>query len=185
MNIQVSNGVADIQQSQGRVLEKLDSLGTAVASMTVSQLAMTNPQVLEDLPDERKEYWQQEGHKVGLSFVAPKDRSLYDCAQKLGEMIRDVNGKPYSSMVEVLGERMPRGKGNQIVLNMMLGLQELDRLIGVPPALDSLNGEVTRVSSQCVFAGVISEVWEGCWLGHKKVGERGLSLWYDTDVDTR
>ncbi|KAJ3504259.1 hypothetical protein NMY22_g17981 [Coprinellus aureogranulatus] len=43
-------------------------------------------------------------------------------------------------------------------------------LMGAPPTLKVINGEVTRTSDMAVDGGVYSDIWQGLYLNHGKVG---------------
>ncbi|KAG6861880.1 hypothetical protein C0995_010586 [Termitomyces sp. Mi166 len=54
------------------------------------------------------------------------------------------------------------------------GLIQLHELTGIPPSIKLMNGEVKRVGDLAVAGGTYSDIWQGLWLGQKKV-ERVLS----------
>lgn len=53
------------------------------------------------------------------------------------------------------------------------GLIQLHELTGIPPSIKLMNGEVRRIGDLAVAGGTYSDIWQGLWLGQKKV-ERAL-----------
>ncbi|KAH0584149.1 hypothetical protein H2248_009709 [Termitomyces sp. 'cryptogamus'] len=49
------------------------------------------------------------------------------------------------------------------------GLIQLHELTGIPPSIKLMNGEVIRIGDLAVAGGTYSDIWQGLWLGEKKV----------------
>lgn len=49
------------------------------------------------------------------------------------------------------------------------GLIQLHELTGIPPSIKLMNGEVRRLGDLAVAGGTYSDIWQGLWLGQKKV----------------
>ena len=49
------------------------------------------------------------------------------------------------------------------------GLIQLHQLTGIPPSIKLMNGEVRRIGDLAVAGGTYSDIWQGLWLGQKKV----------------
>ena len=50
------------------------------------------------------------------------------------------------------------------------GLIQLHELTGILPSIKLMNGEVKRIGDLAVAGGTYSDIWQGLWLGQKKVG---------------
>ncbi|KAG5735513.1 Protein kinase byr2 [Termitomyces sp. T112] len=54
------------------------------------------------------------------------------------------------------------------------GLIQLHELTGIPPSIKLMNGEVIRIGDLAVAGGTYSDIWQGLWLGEKKVALKAL-----------
>ncbi|KAG6811485.1 hypothetical protein H0H92_007177 [Tricholoma furcatifolium] len=54
------------------------------------------------------------------------------------------------------------------------GLIQLHELTGVLPSIKVMNGEVKRIGDLAVAGGTYSDIWQGLWLGQKKVALKAL-----------
>jgi len=57
---------------------------------------------------------------------------------------------------------------------MQSGLSRFQRLTGIPPTVKRLDGEVIRKGEIPVAGGIYTDVWEGEWLGDRKVALKSL-----------
>ncbi|KAF5386909.1 hypothetical protein D9615_001738 [Tricholomella constricta] len=68
----------------------------------------------------------------------------------------------------------PLPSDSQRYLEYQRGLVELHNLTGIPPSVKVLNGEVVKVGDLAIAGGTYSDIWEGKWLGVKKVALKAL-----------
>ncbi|KAG6910902.1 hypothetical protein DXG01_006585 [Tephrocybe rancida] len=54
------------------------------------------------------------------------------------------------------------------------GLAQLHQLTGIPPSIKLMNGEVKRIGDLAIAGGTYSDIWQGLWLGQKKVALKAL-----------
>ncbi|KAG5644520.1 hypothetical protein DXG03_008262 [Asterophora parasitica] len=66
-------------------------------------------------------------------------------------------------------------------LEYQRGLFELHNLTGIPPIVKVLNGEIVKVGDVPIAGGTYCDVWEGRWLGKKKVAVKVLRAIKATD----
>ncbi|KAG6816948.1 hypothetical protein H0H87_001463 [Tephrocybe sp. NHM501043] len=65
------------------------------------------------------------------------------------------------------------------------GLAQLHELTGIPPSIKLMNGEVTRIGDLAIAGGTYSDIWQGLWLGKKKVALKALRNIKATDPKAR
>ncbi len=134
----------------------------------------------------------QEGQQVIIFFFRSYDNTLPYYPKQLAEMrrLRTASGDylitegqdlallPTSSSVSAAD----RESANKQYSEMQRGLLYLHDKTGIPPAVKNLDGEIRRDGELPVAGGSHSDIWQGRWLGEKKVRE---SRFLDSSRDSQ
>jgi len=100
-----------------------------------------------------------------MEYAEQMHREGRPAAERLME-----EGQRYLAEQTARGNPIPSGEQEQF----QQGLADLQRRTGIPPTIKRLDGEVTKVGSMPVEKGGHSQVWQGLWLGQKKVALKVL-----------
>ncbi|GLB35197.1 putative protein tyrosine kinase [Lyophyllum shimeji] len=115
---------------------------------------------------------QAAGEHVAERIMLEGQRELQTLREANNELMTNVQSHIH------IGSRPssppPLPKDGQRYLEYQRGLFELHQLTGIPPSVKVLNGEVVKIGDLAIAGGTYSDIWQGIWLGKKKVALKAL-----------
>jgi len=137
-------------------------------------------ELLRDILADLKELKSVAGlHQSGASIAIDV---MQEGQQQLAEMRRSRTASGHLIFTEdqgLLSSSTPssaseRESATQRYLEMERGLIYLHDMTGIPPTVKKLDGEIRKYGDLPVAGGTHSDIWQGRWLGEKKVALKAL-----------
>ncbi|KAF8078197.1 TKL/TKL-ccin protein kinase [Lyophyllum atratum] len=166
-----SNNVEAHETQQRDAAEIIDLLHQVLANQG-GELRQVRQMQLQNADDHVAETIMLEGQKE-LQIL----RESENAPERDNHTIPDIRSDVQSNVPSTSPPPVPKDSQRYLDYQrgvIQRGLIQLHQLTGIPPTVKRLNGEVVKIGDLAIAGGTYSDIWQGIWLGEKKVALKAL-----------